>query len=211
MTRFTVRHRGRVDCRLAVRQPGAINARNALGAYVLARVLDVPAAEVAEALSGFTGVARRQELVGEFGGVTVIDDFAHHPTAVAGVLAAVRGRYPDHRLWALFEPRSNTSRRRVFQKEYVSALAAADRVLIGQVLHKSTDVIAPLEMFSPDELVADLRSGGSHARAASSAAEIARIVAAEARPGDVVLMMSNGDFGGLRRLLVSALRERPAS
>jgi len=211
MTRFTVRHRGRVDCRLAVRQPGAINARNALGAYVLARVLDVPAAEVAEALSGFTGVARRQELVGQFGGVTVIDDFAHHPTAVAGVLAAVRGRYPDHRLWALFEPRSNTSRRRVFQKEYVSALAAADRVLIGQVLHKSTDVIAPLEMFSPDELVADLRSGGSHARAASSAAEIARIVAAEARPGDVVLMMSNGDFGGLRRLLVSALRERPAS
>jgi UDP-N-acetylmuramate: L-alanyl-gamma-D-glutamyl-meso-diaminopimelate ligase len=147
-------------------------------------------------------------LVGEFGDVTFIDDFAHHPTAVAGILAAVRRRYPDRRLWALFEPRSNTSRRRIFQKEYVSALAAADRVVIGQVLRKASDVIAPEQLFSPEELVSDLRSCGVVARTGESAAEIAESVAREALPGDVVVMMSNANFGGLRRLLASALSVR---
>jgi UDP-N-acetylmuramate: L-alanyl-gamma-D-glutamyl-meso-diaminopimelate ligase len=207
-TSFTVRHGCVAECTLALRQPGPINARNALGVFVLARALGVSGPDIAEALGRFRGVARRQELVGEYGGVTFIDDFAHHPTAVAGVLAAVRGRYPGRRLWALFEPRSNTSRRRVFQKEYVSAFGAADRVLIGAVLRKTTDVISAGQLFSPEELVADLRSHGGDAHAAASAAEIAQLVTGEVSPGDVVVMMSNGDFGGLRRLLAAALRDR---
>jgi UDP-N-acetylmuramate: L-alanyl-gamma-D-glutamyl-meso-diaminopimelate ligase len=206
-TSFTVRHGCVAECTLALRQPGPINARNALGVFVLARMLGVSGPDIAEALARFRGVARRQELVGEYGGVTFIDDFAHHPTAVAGALAAVRGRYPERRLWALFEPRSNTSRRRVFQKEYVSAFAAADRVLIGPVLRKPTDVISAEQLFSPQELVADLRSHGSHARAAASATEIVQFVTGEVLPGDVVVMMSNGDFGGLRPLLAAALRD----
>jgi UDP-N-acetylmuramate: L-alanyl-gamma-D-glutamyl-meso-diaminopimelate ligase len=207
-TRFTVRHGCVAECTLALRQPGPINARNALGVFVLARALGVSGEEIAAALASFRGVARRQELVGEYGGVTFIDDFAHHPTAVAGVLAAVRGRYPGRRLWALFEPRSNTSRRRVFQKEYVSALANADRVVIGQVLRKKTDVISAEDLFSPEELAADLQSHGGHAQTAASAAEIVDLLTGEALPGDVVLMMSNGDFGGLRRLLTAALHDR---
>jgi UDP-N-acetylmuramate: L-alanyl-gamma-D-glutamyl-meso-diaminopimelate ligase len=205
--RFTVRHGCVAECTLALRQPGPINARNAMGVFVLARALGVSGADIAGALASFRGVARRQEVVGEYGGVTFIDDFAHHPTAVAGVLAAVRKRYPARRLWALFEPRSNTSRRRVFQKEYVSAFADADRVLIGEVLRKKTDVISPADLFSPEELAADLRAHGHQARSAGSAAELVQLVTTEVLPGDVVLMMSNGDFGGLRRLLAAALRE----
>ncbi len=208
--RFVVRYHGAAQDRLAIRQPGAINARNALGVYALSRAIGLSAAEIGDALERFRGVARRQEFVGEFGGVTLIDDFAHHPTAVAGVLGAIRQRYPQSTLWALFEPRSNTSRRRVFQQEYASALASADRIVIGQVKRKITDVVAPENLFSPEELVADICSGGGTASVGGTSAEIAGMVAREARPGDVVLMMSNGDFGGLRGLLVSDLREHLA-
>src|SRR5439155_3825005 len=118
-TRFTVRETGRPVCRLTHQTPGAINARNALGVLLLAREVGVGWEEGAAALAEFRGVRRRQEVVGTVGGVTVIDDFAHHPTAVAGTLAALRQRYPGRRLRAVFEPRSNTSRRRVFQDEFV--------------------------------------------------------------------------------------------
>jgi UDP-N-acetylmuramate: L-alanyl-gamma-D-glutamyl-meso-diaminopimelate ligase len=153
-------------------------------------------------------VARRQEVVGEFGGVTLIDDFAHHPTAVAGTLAAMRQRYPARRLWGVFEPRSNTSRRRVFQQDYVAALAAAEEVVVGGVFQKQTDVVDAAELFSPEQLVDDLRRRGRAARRVDSSDAIAELVGREARPGDVVVMMSNGDFGGLRQKLVAALETR---
>src|SRR5213076_1565564 len=120
-TRFTVRQGGRAVCRLALQPPGAINARNALGILLVAREVGVGWEDGAAALAEFRGVRRRQEVVGTVGGVTVIDDFAHHPTAVAGTLEALRERYPGRRLRAVFEPRSNTSRRRVFQDEFVAA------------------------------------------------------------------------------------------
>jgi len=113
-TRFDVEHDGRSEGTIAVRQPGLINARNALGVYVLARRLGLAHEQIASGLASFSGVRRRQEPVGVFGDVVLIDDFAHHPTAVAGTLTALRDRYPHRRLWALFEPRSNTSRRKVF-------------------------------------------------------------------------------------------------
>jgi UDP-N-acetylmuramate: L-alanyl-gamma-D-glutamyl-meso-diaminopimelate ligase len=204
-TAFDVRHRGKVEGEIRLKVPGRINALNALGVYVLGRALGMSHDEIAPGLANFSGVARRQEVVGDFGGATLIDDFAHHPTAVSGTLAAMRQRYPSRRLWALFEPRSNTSRRRVFQRDYVQALAAADLVVLAEVFHKETDQVAESELFSSAQLVDDLRRGGHAARCLDSSDAIAALVAAEAKPGDVVVMMSNGDFGGLRRKLAAAM------
>lgn len=203
--RITIRHAGRDEGPITLRAPGAINAVNALGVYVLCREIGLTHGEIATGLASFSGVARRQELVGEFGGVVLIDDFAHHPTAVAGVIAAIRSRYPDRRVWALFEPRSNTSRRRVFQDEYVQALGTADRAVVGGVLQKATDAIADSDLFSPEQLVHDLRQAGTEAWSCPTTSEICTLVAEEARRGDVVLMMSNGDFGGLRGQLSARL------
>jgi UDP-N-acetylmuramate: L-alanyl-gamma-D-glutamyl-meso-diaminopimelate ligase len=209
-TRFTVRHREQITGVLDLPQPGAINARNALGVYVLARELGSRHAEIAAALARSAGVRRRQELVGEFFNVVLIDDFAHHPTAVAGTLAAIRLRYPERRLWALFEPRSNTSRRKIFQKEYREALAAADRVVVASVFRKDSDCVNATELFSPEQLVRELRDDGRVAYTAESAGAVERIVGGEVADGDVIVMMSNGDFGGLRDRLVAMLRRRPA-
>ncbi|MEO8601582.1 MAG: Mur ligase domain-containing protein [bacterium] len=201
-----VSHMGEDVGALRLRVPGVINAVNALGVYALVHHLGLTHEIIAAGLARFSGVARRQEIVGEFGGVTVIDDFAHHPTAVAGTLAAMRGRYPQRRLWGVFEPRSNTSRRRIFQRDYVAALSAADRVIIGGVFHKSTDAVTVDELFSPEQLVADLTARHVAAQSLGDSAAIAATIAAEARPGDVVVLMSNGSFGGLRAQLVAALQ-----
>ena len=210
-TSFTVRCGTRDEGTVVLQTPGLINAHNALGVYVLAREIGLRHDEIVAGLAGFSGVARRQEKVGEFGGIVFIDDFAHHPTAVAGTLAAVRRRYAPRRLWAVFEPRSNTSRRSVFQHDYVTALANADRVIIGSVFHKDTDALCPAERLSPKKLVEDLRRQGTVARVEPSSRTITALVADQARSGDVIVMMSNGDFGGLRGLLVSALDDRAGS
>ncbi|MBI4516099.1 MAG: hypothetical protein HY699_09840 [Deltaproteobacteria bacterium] len=202
---FEISHHGRGETSVATGLPGAINARNALGVYVLARQLGLRPAEIVAGLNTFAGVARRQELVGEFGGVTVIDDFAHHPTAVAGAVAAMRQFYPGRRLWAVFEPRSNTSRRKVFQQDYIEAFAAADRVIIGGVFQKQSDEVASEQLFSPAQLAHDLNARGIEARAFPEVDTITVALSRNTRPGDVILLMSNGSFGGLREKLAAAL------
>ncbi|MGH3055389.1 MAG: UDP-N-acetylmuramate--L-alanine ligase, partial [Gaiellaceae bacterium] len=204
-TIFVITHNGTMDCSARIQQPGGINARNALGVFVMARALGLKTAEILPGLASFRGVARRQEPVGEWRGITVIDDFAHHPTAVAGAIAAVRLRYPRRRLWAVFEPRSNTSRRKVFQREYVQAFAAADQVIIGGVFRKDTDQVAESDLFSPEHLVADLVERRISARTLPDADAIRTALLDEMRSGDVVLLMSNGSFGGLREKLVTSL------
>lgn len=211
-TQFDIANRDQPVCTARIRLPGPINARNALGVFVLARALGLSPAEILPGLGSFRGVARRQEVVGEFGAITVIDDFAHHPTAVAGVLAALRLRYPRRRLWAVFEPRSNTSRRKVFQGEYAEAFTRADTVIIGGVFQKQTDQVTAGDLFSPEQLVADLHARRVEARAIGAADDICAALAAEARPGDVIVLMSNGAFGGLRGKLVEAFsRARPCT
>jgi UDP-N-acetylmuramate: L-alanyl-gamma-D-glutamyl-meso-diaminopimelate ligase len=190
---------------LRIGPPGRMNALNALGAYVLARTLGLGHDAIAAGLASFSGIARRQEVVGDFGGITVVDDFAHHPTAVAATLQAIRQRYPDRRMWALFEPRSNSSRRRVFQHDYVEALAAADRIVVAGVIRKASDVVQAEDLFSPAQLVGDLQRRGHTAWALDDSPAIAALVAREGLSGDVVVMMSNGDFGGLRPQLTAAL------
>lgn len=205
-TVFDIVRGGVLQCTAAIPQPGPINARNALGVFVLTRALGLTKAEILPALASFRGVARRQEVVGDFSGITLVDDFAHHPTAVAGAIAALRLRYGSRRLWAVFEPRSNTSRRKVFQREYVEAFAAADQVIIGGVFQKQTDVVVESDVFSPEQLAGDLRARGMRARALAGVDAIVATLADEARPGDVVLMMSNGSFGGLRERLRTLYR-----
>ncbi|MFQ5666170.1 MAG: UDP-N-acetylmuramate--L-alanine ligase [Candidatus Binatia bacterium] len=204
-TCFDILHRGTMAGAARIRQPGAINARNALGVFAMARALGLTAAEILPGLASFRGVARRQEVVGEFRGVTLVDDFAHHPTAIDGVLAALRLRYPHRRLWAVFEPRSNTSRRKVFQREYAAAFGGAEQVIVSAVFHKPGDPVPAAERFSSAQLAADLRARGVAARALSGADTIKATLAKETRPGDVIVLLSNGDFGGLRNKLVAAL------
>jgi UDP-N-acetylmuramate: L-alanyl-gamma-D-glutamyl-meso-diaminopimelate ligase len=207
-TIFDIVHKGEHVCTARIQQPGAINACNALGVFVMARQLGLSTSEILPGLASFRGVARRQELVGELRGITLIDDFAHHPTAVAGALAAMRLRYPKRPLWAVFEPRSNTSRRKIFQREYVEAFSLADRVIIGGVFQKETDALSKDELFSPDQLARDLNERGTRSRAYPEIETIVTAIKRNAKAGDVVVLMSNGGFGGLRQKLVAALAGR---
>jgi UDP-N-acetylmuramate: L-alanyl-gamma-D-glutamyl-meso-diaminopimelate ligase len=204
-TRFTIREHGRKVVEVRLQVPGAINARNALGVLLAAREIGLAWDEAAAALAAFRGVRRRQEVVAETRGVTVIDDFAHHPTAVGETLRALRLRYPGRRLRAVFEPRSNTSRRRVFQREYGEALALADESLLARVFVKESDPIPPEERLDPDAIATDVSAKGTPCRTLDGVDAIRDYLAASAQAGDVIVIMSNGAFGGLPRLLATAL------
>jgi UDP-N-acetylmuramate: L-alanyl-gamma-D-glutamyl-meso-diaminopimelate ligase len=204
-TTFTVRERGREVVRVRLDAPGAINARNALGVLLIAHEAGVAWTAAADALAAFRGVRRRQEIVAEARGITVIDDFAHHPTAVAGTLGALRLRYPGRRLRAAFEPRSNTSRRRVFQEEYREALALADEVVLAEVFAKESDPIPAAERLDPARIERELTARGTACRTLPDPETIRDYLAASAQPGDVIVIMSNGAFGGLPRLMAEAV------
>jgi len=195
-TRFTAVVRGRSEIEIATRLMGEMNVRNSLGVYALCRRLGLSPEEIREGIGSFRGVRRRQEVLAEEP-VTVLDDFAHHPTAIAGTIEAVRRRYPGRRLWAVFEPRSNTSRRRIFQQEFPAALAGADRVILAQVFYKETDALAPDERLSVDGVVAELRRRELDAETLPTTNEILERLRRETRAGDVVVFMSNGAFGGI--------------
>jgi len=192
---------GRVEVVLPM--AGDYNVVNALGVWAAARRDGLPAAVVARALGRFAGAARRQEEVGTAGGVTVVDDFAHHPTAVEQTLAGLRRRYAGRRLTVLFEPRSLTAGRRFFQQRYVDAFAGAERVLLAPV-HYAGRWPAP-ELLELDRLVADLAARGVEARAPGDAEAVLTAALAWAAPGDVFVTMSSGSFAGLPHRLLEAL------
>jgi UDP-N-acetylmuramate: L-alanyl-gamma-D-glutamyl-meso-diaminopimelate ligase len=181
---------------------GVHNVRNALAAIAVGAYVGVPAAELVEGLAQFTGIKRRLETIGISRGVTILDDFAHHPTAVLETLSALRTGYPARRIWAVFEPRSASSCRRVFQADFARAFAGADEVIIAGVFRSS---LAESERLSTEQLVDDLSARGQHARHIPEVDEIVRTIVAEARDGDVVVLMSNGGFGGIHRTLLRAL------
>lgn len=183
---------------------GVFNIENALGALAVVHHLGVPLDEALEALETFRGIRRRQELRGEAKGIAIIDDFAHHPTAVGATLRALRGRFPGRRLVAAFEARSNTSRRAIFEQAYIEALAGADRVVLAEVpeapIYSATGPVS--EFFNAAKVAAALCERGCDAIAAGDSEAVGEAVLADARPGDVVVVMSNGDFDGLcQRLL----------
>jgi len=186
--------------------PGAHNVRNALGVIGVCLDLGLSPDAVRDGLARFGGVARRQEERGEAAGVLVIDDFAHHPTAVRETIDAVRARYGGRRVWAIFEPRSNTSRRKVHQEAFVDALARADRTVIAGV--DNPGKVPEAERLSPERVAEDLRARGCDAEFIEKVDGIVARVVSRAEPGDVLLVMSNGAFGGIHEKLLAALGEK---
>ncbi len=201
---FEVWHRGSLFGTLQIPLFGAHNVRNALAAIAIANAVSVPVDRIAEGLLAFRGVKRRLEIYGVAGGVTVYDDFAHHPTAIAETLAGLRAANPDRRIWAVFEPRSASSSRRVFQQDFARAFGPADEVIIAPVFRTN---LPEAERLSAQQLVADLRGAGQKARAAASIDDIVATLARERKEGDLVVFMSNGGFGGIHQKTLQALSE----
>ncbi|OUV37344.1 MAG: hypothetical protein CBC48_00705 [bacterium TMED88] len=206
-TRFTVRTAEGSEYPAEIPLFGRFNVENALAALSACESLGVGLEESIAVLTEFKGVKRRQEIRGRVRGVTVMDDFAHHPTAVKGAIQSVRSRFPKGRLIAVFEPRTNTSRRRIFQEQYEEALVGADRVLVFRVaeepIYSATGEVT--ELFSADELVTRLRGRDVDASALSEVQEIVDTLSREAQDGDTILVMSNGAFGNIWERVLAAL------
>jgi len=186
---------------------GELNVRNALAVVACARHCSLSNKQIQSAFDTFKGIKRRMEVRGVSGGVTVLDDFGHHPTAIRETLRALRVKYPAQKLWAVFEPRSNTTRRNVFQKELATAFADADGVVISQVAR--LELLKPEERLDPEKLMADLRSSGKPAAYLPDVDSIVRHVAANVQGGDVVCVFSNGGFGGIHTRLLEQLAGQP--
>ncbi|HEY6107115.1 MAG TPA: UDP-N-acetylmuramate:L-alanyl-gamma-D-glutamyl-meso-diaminopimelate ligase [Anaeromyxobacteraceae bacterium] len=206
--RFALVRRGRELARVHLPVGGAHNVENALGVVAAATALGLSPAEIASGLAAFRGVKRRQEVRGTAGGVTVVDDFAHHPRAVQKTLAAIRGSFPGARLLAAFEPRSNTSRRNLHQRDYASPSTWGGAALVFLLRPAPTDRVPEAERLDVDAVTRDLSAAGRPARAFAAVEEMVPAIAAEARPGDVVVAMSNGAFGGIWDRLLSAFGAR---
>jgi UDP-N-acetylmuramate: L-alanyl-gamma-D-glutamyl-meso-diaminopimelate ligase len=204
LTRFDVHRDGALFGRFESPLLGVHNVRNALAAIAVGTRVGIPQHTLAEGLWQFRGIKRRLETVGVANGVTVLDDFAHHPTAVHETLSALRTGYPGRRLWAVFEPRSASSCRRVFQDDFARAFGAADEVVLAAVFRST---LPEDERLSAEQLVLDLTRQGRHARHIPEIDDIVSTIARERRDGDVVVLMSNGGFGGIHGKLLQALRE----
>ena len=205
MTRFRVFREGRAWAEFQTPLIGDFNVRNCLAAIVAADAWGVRRDAMADALATFKSVRRRMQVRGEQGGVVVIDDFAHHPTAVRATLEALRAKYPQRRIVAVFEPRSATSRLAVFQRDYVEALVKADHVVIAAVFDRERGSQYG-QLLDTDELTAEIAAQGRPAFCIEGADEIVRRLTPELRAGDVVVVMSNGGFGNIHEKLLEALK-----
>jgi UDP-N-acetylmuramate: L-alanyl-gamma-D-glutamyl-meso-diaminopimelate ligase len=205
-TRFTVFVGGREYATFRTPLAGEFNVRNCLGVIAAADVLGLERQAVAEALATFKSVKRRMQVRGEVNGVTVIDDFAHHPTAVRETLRAIAQKYPNHRLVAVFEPRTWASRKQVFQADYARAFDPAGYVVVA-ALYEAYRVQAS-EQMSIERLIEDLQVQGKPAFAIDGAEAIVEHLKPELRAGDVVAVMSNGGFGGIHQKLLDALASK---
>jgi UDP-N-acetylmuramate: L-alanyl-gamma-D-glutamyl-meso-diaminopimelate ligase len=183
---------------------GEFNVRNAAMAATAARFYDVPKTKIDNAFKNFAGIARRLEVRGEARGVKVIDDFGHHPTAIAYTLQALRHRYRDHRIWAIFEPRSNTTRRAVFQQQLPEALKLADGVFIAEVA--KLEQIPEKERLNPEAVVAAIAKAGHPAFYEKNADAIVDRIAPMLRPKDIVAVFSNGGFDNIHEKLLTRLK-----
>lgn len=201
-TEFLVLKGGERFGKFRWRQCGIHNIRNALLAIALSDRLGLSYEEIKRGMESFEGVKRRQEEIGEFSGILIIDDFAHHPTEVRETIASMRLKYPDRRLWAVFEPRSNTSRRNFFQALYPQSFMAADKIIISGVYNK--DKINQEERLDPEKITIELKSHNKDALFIDSVDEIVQHLKERAKRGDLILCMSNGGFGGIIEKLKEA-------
>jgi UDP-N-acetylmuramate: L-alanyl-gamma-D-glutamyl-meso-diaminopimelate ligase len=201
--KFSVARNGTHFGEFVLAATGRHNVLNAMAAIAVANGRGIAREAIVKALATFRSVKRRMDVKGEIGGILVVDDFAHHPTAVQVTIEAARGRWPGRRLWAILEPRSNSMRRKIFEETLPKALALADRVVLGGVFRAQQ--LGDENRMQPETVAESVRRIGKDARVLGSSAEIAEFVAGEAAPGDVVLVMSNGSFDGLCEKLVKKL------
>jgi UDP-N-acetylmuramate: L-alanyl-gamma-D-glutamyl-meso-diaminopimelate ligase len=185
---------------------GEYNVWNATAAAALAADCGVPKEVIADALRSFQSVKRRLEVKAEVNGVTIIDDFAHHPTAIEQTLRALRSRYPSARLWAVLEPRSNTMRRNVLQEALAHSLALADEVIIANVF--KSEAIPEAERLDLNQVAAEIQKKGRIVKIMPDADAIVSSIAPQLRSGDVVAILSNGGFGGIYEKLPERLRRK---
>jgi UDP-N-acetylmuramate: L-alanyl-gamma-D-glutamyl-meso-diaminopimelate ligase len=200
---FAVEHAGQKIADIALKLPGEHNALNAIATFAVAHELGWSLNQALQGLASFQGVKRRQEVIGTPSGVTLIEDFAHHPTAVKVTIEAIREKYKGQRLYCLFEPRSATSRRKVFQRDYVTAFQSGDEIMIAKAYDQSR--IAEEDRFSTAELVNDLVHSGRKAREFATTEDIVKTLKSESHKGDVILIMSNGGFDGIYQKLLKTL------
>ncbi|HKV48529.1 MAG TPA: UDP-N-acetylmuramate:L-alanyl-gamma-D-glutamyl-meso-diaminopimelate ligase [Candidatus Acidoferrales bacterium] len=203
-TQFRVAFRGNEVTRIRIPVVGRHNILNALSAVALAYGRGVECDAIASALAKFQSVRRRMEIKGEANGILVVEDFAHHPTAIRLTIEAARMRWPGKKIWVALEPRSNTMRRKVFQDALPEALASADVTLIGAV--NRAQLLAEQDRLSPDAIADGVRKRGREAQAFASTTDIVEHLSANANPGDLILIMSNGGFDGLTAKLLDALK-----
>jgi UDP-N-acetylmuramate: L-alanyl-gamma-D-glutamyl-meso-diaminopimelate ligase len=182
---------------------GEFNVRNALAVVACAKHCGLSNKQIQSAFDTFKGIKRRMEVRGIAGGVTVVDDFGHHPTAIRETLKALRLRYPHEKIWAIFEPRSNTTRRKVFQNELVGAFADANAVVISEVAR--LEQISAGERLNPEKLMQDLKDSGKDAAYLPDVDSIVAHLAKSAQGGDIVVVFSNGGFGGIHGKLLERL------
>jgi UDP-N-acetylmuramate: L-alanyl-gamma-D-glutamyl-meso-diaminopimelate ligase len=204
-TTFSLRREGAPVGSFEVPLLGAFNVRNAVAAIAVGAAIGIDLDTLAAGLRKFRGVRRRMQLRGTANGVMVYDDFAHHPTAIEETLAGVRSAHPERRIWAIFEPRSATSCRRIFQADFARALGGADRVILPAVFRSS---LPDEQRLSPEKLVDDLTAVGVEAEYIPLTDDIVRSVARRATPGDLVVVMSNGGFDNIHQKLLDALSAR---
>ncbi|MEK7355291.1 MAG: cyanophycin synthetase, partial [Bdellovibrionota bacterium] len=202
-TEFDVHRAGRPDQHLKMQLIGEYNVKNALAAFALGETLGFDGAKLVRAIESFQGVKRRQEIIGKPNDITIIEDFAHHPTAVKQTIQTVQSRYPKSRVYSVFEARSATSRRNVFQKDYADALGIAHAVVMPQPFNQSS--IPEDQRFSSDLLLGELKAKGVDASVETDVDAIVATLKRKAKPGDVILIMSNGGFGGIYEKLLKEL------
>jgi len=213
LTRWSVLRDGSHWANFEFSLAGEYNVLNATAAAAMASAYGITPEQIANALKAFKSVKRRLEVKAEVKGVTIVDDFAHHPTAIAETIKALRARYPGRRLWAILEPRSNTLRRNVLQNDLAQALATADEVVVARVFRP--EAIPETECLDLTAVIARINHAGKRARAIPDADAIVAQIGGELRPGDVVVILSNGGFGGIyeklpRRLQAAAPAAVPA-
>jgi UDP-N-acetylmuramate: L-alanyl-gamma-D-glutamyl-meso-diaminopimelate ligase len=208
MTQWTLLRGGARFAELRLPMAGEHNALNATAAAALAAGQGLPVEAIVEALATFRSVKRRLEVRAIVNGITIIDDFAHHPTAIRETLRALRTAYPRRRLWAILEPRSNTLRRNVFEEALIDSLAFADHTVVASVFQ--SEAIPPAERLYPERVVAALRARGIDSAVCADADAIVSAIVPQLVSGDIVAILSNGGFGGIYEKLPRALEDLPA-
>jgi UDP-N-acetylmuramate: L-alanyl-gamma-D-glutamyl-meso-diaminopimelate ligase len=201
--KFRVAQQGKLFGEFSLAASGRHNVLNALAAIIIAQGRGISVESLQESLASFRSVRRRLDVKGEYNGILVVDDFAHHPTAVRATIEAARGRWPKRRLWAILEPRSNSMRRKVFQDSLPQSLALADRVALGGVFRPQQ--LGDEDRLDPETVAASVRALGKDASVVSGGEAMAEFLTANARSNDLLLIMSNGSFDGLCEKLLKKL------